>query len=318
MGSFYNSIMSSGKRVVLALSVVSLVVAIEPRAAAAQLDGQALVTTVATLASAEFAGRRTGSAGGLKARAWVADSFTTIGLATLDGKYVFPFRFTHNKVEYTDAANVVGLCRGTTGAPETVVLSAHYDHLGVRNGALHPGADDNASGIAVLLAIAAECQRRPFRHDTLFVAFDGEEQGLQGAREFVARPPVAKERLALNINLDMVSRSSKGELYAAGTYHWPATKRPLEDVAKRAAVKLLFGHDKPEKTSGVDDWTLQSDHGPFHTAGIPFVYFGVEDHPDYHQPTDTADKIDPTFFRQSAQTILDAVITLNAALPFGK
>jgi Zn-dependent M28 family amino/carboxypeptidase len=310
--------MSSRKRIVLALSLAWLVVSTEPRAAGPQLDGKALLATIQTLASAEYGGRRTGSPGGLKARAWVTDRFKTIGLAPLDGKYQFPFTFMHNKVEYKDAANVVGLCKGRASAPEMLVVSAHYDHEGVREGVMYPGADDNASGVAVLLAIAEQCQRDALKHDTLFVAFDAEEHGLQGAREFVAKPPVPKERLALNINLDMVSRSSKRELYAAGAYHWPATKPSLDAVAKRAAVKLLLGHDKPEKTSGVDDWTLQSDHGPFHRAGIPFVYFGVEDHRDYHKPTDTADKIDPTFLRQAAETILDAVITLDAALPFGK
>jgi Zn-dependent M28 family amino/carboxypeptidase len=310
--------MSSIKRGLLVLGVAWLSVSTGPRAAAPELDGNALLSTIQTLASAEFAGRRTASPGGIKARAWVTDRFKTIGLSPLDGKYQFAFSFTRNNVEYKDAANVVGLCRGTTAAPEMLVVSAHYDHLGVRAGVIHPGADDNASGVAVLLAIAAECQRSAFQHDTLFVAFDAEEQGLQGSRTFVARPPVPKARLALNINLDMVSRNSRRELYAVGTYHWPATRPPLDAVARRAGVKLLFGHDKPERAGGEDDWTLLSDHAAFHRAGIPFVYFGVDDHADYHEPTDTPDKIDPVFLRQSAETILDAVRTLDGVLPFGK
>ena len=89
----------------------------------------------------------------------------------------------------------------------------------------------------------------------------------------------------------------------------------LEPVAARAPIKVLFGHDKPKAAAAIDDWTTQSDHGAFHAAGIPFVYFGVEDHPDYHKPTDTADKIDATFFCQVAATILDAVTALDRALP---
>jgi Zn-dependent M28 family amino/carboxypeptidase len=82
---------------------------------------------------------------------------------------------------------------------------------------------------------------------------------------------------------------------------------------------LLFGHDKPAALAGgVDDWTTQSDHGAFHAAGIPFVYFGVEDHADYHRPTDTPEKIDATFLRHAAETILDAVITLDRSLPVGR
>lgn len=263
--------------------------------AATPIDIKALMTTVRTLASAEFEGRGSGTPGGEKARQWVAQRFTTIGLAPL-----------------TSGTNVVGMCKGTGGGDDVFVMSAHYDHKGVRDGHIYFGADDNASGVAVLLAAAERCKRTPFKHDVIFAAFDAEEQGLQGAKAFVADPPIPKARLALNINLDMVARGDRGELYAAGTYHWPKLKPPLEAVARRAAIKLRFGHDRP--SDGKDDWTMQSDHGVFHAAGIPFVYFGVEDHPDYHKPTDTADKINPTFFRHSAETILDAVIALDRAL----
>ena len=87
----------------------------------------------------------------------------------------------------------------------------------------------------------------------------------------------------------------------------------LEPVRRAASIKLLFGHDMP--AAGRDDWTTQSDHGAFHSAGIPFLYFGVEDHPDYHKPTDTADKINPSSSIQAAATILDAVTRVDRALP---
>jgi Zn-dependent M28 family amino/carboxypeptidase len=294
---------------------------------APQLDGEAL----RTLASPSFEGRRAGTAGGRKARAWIVERFKTIGLPPVNGSYEWPFAFarTANKGkvdanrassgEAVDGANVVALCKGSNDAPETVVISAHYDHLGVRDGEIYPGADDNASGVAVMLALAEDCRRRRFAHDVLFVAFDAEELGLQGAKAFIAHPPLPLARIALDINLDMVSRSDKRELFVAGPYHWPKTRPPLEAVAKRAAVRVLFGHDKPASVAaGVQDWTNQSDHGPFHAAGTPFVYFGVEDHADYHKTTDTADKIDATFLRQTAETILDAARTLDAALPFDR
>jgi Zn-dependent M28 family amino/carboxypeptidase len=301
------------------IAVVLLLGSAAPGAQAPELDGKAIHDAIKTLASPAYEGRRTGTPGGLKARAWVTDRFKTIGLTPLDGNYLLAFTFTRNNIEYKDAANIVGLCRGTSGAREMLVVTAHYDHVGVREGRMHPGADDNASGVAVLVAIAAHCQRFPFEHDTLFVAFDAEELGLQGARAFLANPPVPKARLALNVNLDMVGRSRTRELYAAGTSHVPALRTPLEAVAKRAPLKLLFGHDRPTSDKGSrDDWTLQSDHGAFHAAGIPFVYFGVEDHPDYHKPGDTADKIDPVFLGHVATTILDAVLALDAAIPLGR
>jgi Zn-dependent M28 family amino/carboxypeptidase len=192
------------------------------------------------------------------------------------------------------------------------VLSAHYDHLGVRAGRMFPGADDNASGAAAILELAAQCMARPFRHDLVIVAFDAEEGGLNGARAFVASGLVPTDRTAVNVNLDMVARGDKGEIYVAGTRHSPALGPLLDQVASRAPIRVRFGHDAPG--SGHDDWTLQSDHGEFHKAGVPFVYFGVEDHPDYHQPTDTPDKIKPEFFAKAVTVILATLRALDEGL----
>ena len=101
----------------------------------------------------------------------------------------------------------------------------------------------------------------------------------------------------------MVSRSDKKELYVAGPGRWPLLGPLLQAPASRASIAVKFGHDTG---GGQDDWTQQSDHGPFHSAGIPFVYLGVEDHADYHKPTDTADKIDPGFLGGVAAFVLDA------------
>jgi Zn-dependent M28 family amino/carboxypeptidase len=208
--------------------------------------------------------------------------------------------------------NVIGRCAGTDPSLPVIVLSAHYDHLGVRNARLYPGADDNASGTAAILELAAQCVAVPFRRDLVIAAFDAEEGGLNGARAFVTAGLVPKDRIAVNVNLDMVARGDKGEIYISGMQHHPALKALLEPVAAKAPVRVRFGHDEPG--SGDNDWTLQSDHGEFHKMGVPFVYFGVEDHPDYHQPTDTADKINPEFFVKAVVMIHDALRALDAGL----
>jgi hypothetical protein len=87
-------------------------------------------------------------------------------------------------------------------------------------------------------------------------------------------------------------------------------------VAAAAPVKLRLGHDAPGLPPG-DDWTHSSDHGPFHASGIPFVYFGVEDHPDYHKPTDDVERIEPGFYVRAVSTVLSAVNALDAALARG-
>ena len=308
--------------VVVSLAVSALVLAscrapapgssIEAAASPSPLAPQRLMAAVQMLTGPDMQGRAAGSLGNARARAWILPQFTTIGLDRVGDAYLLPFSYTRDDAPGSYmGVNVVGRCADTSTDAPSIVISAHYDHLGVRSGEVYPGADDNASGVAVLLAIAADCQREPFRHPVIFVAFDAEEDGLQGARAFVANPPMPNP-IALNVNLDMVSRSETRELFAAGPYHYPAFKPVLDGVAARAPVTLRMGHDRPE--DGAHDWTTQSDHGAFHAAGIPFVYFGVQDHPDYHRPTDTADRVDPAFFADAARTILDAVRALDAAI----
>jgi Zn-dependent M28 family amino/carboxypeptidase len=292
--------------------VVFFTVCVGAQPAKLRIDADRLMATVTLLADPKFEGRAAGSPGGIAARGVVGEKFRLMGLEPVGGSYLVPFAFAGRAATpaKVNAANVIGLCPGKDPKLPVFVVSAHYDHLGVRDGVLYPGADDNASGVAVLLEVAAYCRKTPFRRSIVFAAFDAEEGGLNGARAFVASPPIAKERIALNVNLDMVSRSDKREIYVAGTYHTPDLKAPLQRVAKTARVKLLFGHDRPG--TGSDDWTSQSDHGAFHAAKIPFVYFGVEDHADYHKPSDTADKINRTFLVDVAETVLDAVLQLDA------
>lgn len=287
-------------------------VATQSRAASLRVDSERLMQTVTALADPKLEGRAVGSPGNLAARAMIVERFKAIGLEPVSGGYVHPFRFSRRS-EAMQGANVLGFCIGSESKLPWFVVSAHYDHLGVRDDVVHPGADDNASGVAAMLEVAAFCAKQPFRHTILFAAFDAEEGGVQGSRAFLSSPSAPKDRIGLNINLDMVSRSATREIFIAGTYHTPSLRAPLEEVARRAPITVLFGHDKPKAVAGgVDDWTNQSDHGPFHAAKIPFVYFGVEDHPDYHKPTDTADKIDRGFFVDVAETILDSLLALDA------
>jgi Zn-dependent M28 family amino/carboxypeptidase len=209
--------------------------------------------------------------------------------------------------------NLVGSVRGSATPDRYIVVTAHYDHVGVRNGEIFNGADDNASGTAALVELARQLRQNPPAHSVLIVALDGEEGGLTGAREFVRAPPVPVSGIVVNVNLDMVGRNDKGELYAAGTSHYPFLRPYLDSVATRSSITLTFGHDNRDGPRS-DDWTSQSDHAAFHRAGIPFIYFGVEDHPDYHRPTDVAERLMPEFFAGAANTVLDAIRTFDRHL----
>jgi hypothetical protein len=98
-----------------------------------------------------------------------------------------------------------------------------------------------------------------------------------------------------------------------GTHPWPFLRPHIEAVAQGAPVPLLTGHDTPD-LSREDNWVHQSDHYAFHQAGIPFIYFGVDNHPDYHQPTDDFEKVQQPFFRGSVQTIAAALTRFDRAL----
>ncbi len=274
-----------------------------------KIDAARLLEDVRALSADSMEGREAGTKGGELARAYVLRRFEEAGLAPLWQSFEQPFDLPSKG----KGVNLVGYVKGTKYPERFIVVSAHYDHLGVRNGQIYNGADDNASGVAVLLQLAAHYAgaARP-EHSMIFAALDAEEMGLVGAREFVKKLKAEKRDVALDVNMDMVGHNDRGELYASGTYYTPALKPALERVASGAPVKLLLGHDRPEQ--GHDDWTNQSDQYAFHKAGVPFVYFGVEDHKDYHKPSDDFDTLTQTFFVGAAETILDAVETLDASL----
>ncbi len=271
-------------------------------------DGRAVLVAIKTLTAPGMDGRATGTPGNAKARALIIERLTALRTQPAER----PFTFTSKAGAPMQGVNVVAACGGRRQDLPAIVVSAHYDHLGIRDGQTHHGADDNASGVAMLLAVAARCQTAPYEHPITLAFLDAEEQGLQGARAFIAES-LAGRPVALNVNFDMVSRSDKKELFVAGPGRWPLLGPLLKDPASRASIAVKFGHDTG---GGQDDWTQQSDHGPFHTAGIPFVYLGVEDHADYHKPTDTADKIDPGFLGGVAAFVLDALAALDRAAAF--
>lgn len=275
-------------------------------------DANKLIEDVRILSADEMGGRSADAPGIEKARDYIEKRYRESGIKDLFGfGYRQGFRIERSGKSPIRAINFVGQIKGKKRSDKYIVITAHYDHLGMRNGSVFNGADDNASGTAALFAIATYFAKNSPEHTLIFAAFDAEEMGLLGAKEFVANPPVAKENILLNINMDMISRSDKGELYAAGTYHYPQFKPALEAAQKKAKVKLLLGHDRPEL--GMGDWTNQSDHAAFHAAKIPFIYFGVEDHKDYHRPTDDFANIQPEFYVRAVETIIEAIREFDRA-----
>jgi hypothetical protein len=272
-----------------------------------RVDAARLIADVETLSSPAMQGRRTGTDGNRRARTFIVSRFRQLGLTPLGATYEQRFTFDGRR-----GANLVGMVRGTASPEELLLLTAHYDHLGVRNRVLHPGADDNGSGVAAMLQAAAWVARHPLRHSVVFIAFDAEEQGLRGAKHFVASPLVDLKRVRLMLNLDMVSRNDAATIFASGTSYHPELKEVVNRAAEGRNLKVVFGHDRPPKEAGgAADWTQQSDQGPFHTAGVRTLYYGVEDHADYHKPTDTAGRIPRAFFTEVAELVIATLIAAD-------
>lgn len=292
----------------------------QSRPAAPKAVSQDTITTVlmrrlSALSADSMEGRRAGSAGGARARAWIIRELQAMGVKPLGASYEMPFALRlRTPSPDSVGTNIVARIPGTAGSGPAIVLSAHYDHLGVRNGEIFNGADDDASGCVALLMIAERLRAQPPKHDVILAFFDAEESGLQGARAFVANPPLPLEQIAVDLSLDMIARQDGGALWVAGTSHYPFLKPLAEAAAKGSAVSIRLGHDTKDLKPG-DDWTNSSDHGAFHAKGIPFLYLGVEDHPDYHKSGDDADKVDPAFYRGTMEFAAALVRALDAAVP---
>jgi aminopeptidase YwaD len=192
------------------------------------------------------------------------------------------------KEEEADAYNVVGYI--DNGKPTTVIIGAHYDHLGWGGEgsrapgvhAIHNGADDNASGTAALIALAEFLGNKDdlTGHNYLFIAFSAEERGLLGSKFYVENPTHVIDNAAYMINMDMVGRLREGALQISGT---GTAAQWAEAIASSQCEGLSFKLDP----SGIGP----SDHTSFYTIGIPVLHFFTGSHDDYHKPEDDADKI---------------------------
>lgn len=291
--------------------LLPLFVLIYAFAGAQSVDSAQLMKDVSILSSDKMEGRMVGTKGSREAQLYIIQRFEQIGLEKKNNTYEQSFFFSNNG-ERIMGTNIMGYLPGKLN--DWIVISAHYDHLGIAknpvNGdSIYNGADDNASGVAGLLAIASYFKQHRPQHNLLFVAFDAEEEGLQGSKAFIDQSKDIIKNIRLNINMDMISHSSAHELYACGTHQFPKLKPFLEKADSNANAKLLLGHDDPNQ--GKDNWVNQSDQGSFYAVGIPFIYFGVEDHPDYHRVTDEFKTITPAFFYGAVQLIIKATQNLD-------
>ena len=259
-----------------------------------------LLQHIKALSSDAFEGRRTGTKGGIKARRYVINEFQKLDVLPLYKNYEQPFSFFEGGKQY-NGSNILGLIKGTEEPNKYIVVSAHYDHEGIKNGEIYNGADDDASGTCALFSFAEYLKNNPPKHSVILAAFDAEELGLKGSKYYVNNPIVSLKSIMVDLNMDMISRSDKNELFAVGTTSNKTLKYLISNFKQSETVKLIAGHDEADD---LENWTYSSDHGSFNKKGIPFLYFGVEDHEDYHMPTDDFENIQPDFYIESVKSII--------------
>ncbi len=244
-------------------------------------------------------GRALGTAGAGRARSFLVERFREIGVRPWQGRY------EHPALLEDAAVNLLGWLPGQDPDLAWLVILAHYDHLGIRDGEWYPGADDNASGVgAALLTTRRLLTEQPLRN-VLIVLPDGEEVNQVGSRSLVEEDLLPLDELGLVLNFDMLGRSDSGGLWVAGVSHHPQLEWLLNVGLEGTRLEVRQGHDTPSSEDSRYDWTEESDHAAFHRAGVPWLYFGIEDHPDYHSPRDTFERLDVGFLVASSETVAE-------------
>lgn len=286
------------------------------------LEIKQLRSDVEELADKKYKGREAGTKYEKSAADYIAKRFKEIGISPLGdkGTYFQVFKFPKTKDPHTGAEseefiegyNVVAWI--DNGSKSNIVIGAHYDHLGMGGAGsgslsdvedIHNGADDNASGVAVMLDIAAKLKvGKARRNNYIFVAFTGEEKGLYGSNNFLKNPPFYLNTFNYMINLDMVGRFNpeKG-MVINGVGTSPIWNNVL---VKSDTMSLKFSTTE----SGVGP----SDHTSFYLKDIPAIHFFTGGHEDYHKPSDDSDKLNYEGMVSISNFIVNLISELNSKL----
>jgi hypothetical protein len=271
---------------------------------------------VTALASDDMGGRFFRSPFAEKAAVWITGKFTSIGLTP--GVTSDSFRQPIDKNPET-GPNLVAVFPGPVSNGSAVagagtgyiIVSAHYDHMRPRRSGddkIYNGADDNASGVAGMLAVARAMKACSAAGQgpactVIFIAFNGEEAGLLGSMAYAKSPTVPLAEIRGMFNMDMISRGPARQIYIDGGEIGAPVTAALRSANEAIGLKL--------RTDEHPDWLNRSDQGPFLAKKVPAVLFSVEDHEDYHQVTDEVAKIDASLAAEVAQLVALAAIDMS-------
>ncbi|MBL4744977.1 MAG: M28 family peptidase [Flavobacteriaceae bacterium] len=256
------------------------------------------------IASDEFEGRKTGTEGQKKAANYIRDFYSTNNILSplSNGTYFQPIPkdFFRGRSD-DDSENVLAFIEGTDKKEEIIVISAHYDHLGVRGRKIYNGADDDGSGTVAIMEIAqafkiAVSKGKGPRRSLLFLHVTGEEIGLFGSKYYVQNPIFPLKNTVTNLNIDMIGRvddahkTTPNFVYVIGSGKLSKELKSVSEYVnkKYTHLSLDYKFDAPEDPNR---FYYRSDHYNFAKNGIPIIFYFNGTHKDYHRESDTVDKI---------------------------
>lgn len=278
-----------------------------------QISPETFAAHVRFLADPALGGRAMGTKGNAMAARYVAEQFAKAPLSPAGDEGGWFQKFPANcRTDDHPACNVIGRldCPAGPGAP-TIVIGAHYDHLASRTGLdgnteVFPGADDNASGISVLILAAKALAGTPGRRcNFVFVAFGAEEIGFVGSHYYVRHPVAPLARTAALINVDQVGYVRENRLFMIGSLLSPVINRALGRVRGQAKAGLSI---VPIPASNTKNW---SDQASFARIGLPTLFFYCGQTRYYHTPQDTADRINYAGGARVARVVFEVVRAMD-------
>ena len=269
------------------------------------------------VASDEMEGRDTGTPGQKKAGKYLINQYKENGMSYPTGADSFyqtvPSEFMARPFspKLNDSENIWAFIEGTEKPEEILVISAHYDHVGMKNGEVYNGADDDGSGTVSLLEIAqafmtAKKDGYGPKRSILFLHVTGEEHGLHGSRYYSEHPLFPIANTIADLNIDMIGRrdaehkDNGNYVYVIGSDRLSTDLHNINEEANEKYTHLELDYKYNERNDP-NQFYYRSDHYNFAKKGIPIIFYFNGVHADYHRPTDTPDKIEYDLLTKRAQ-----------------
>lgn len=283
----------------------------------ASIKAEDLKKNLMVIASDEMQGRDTGSEGQKAAGRYMIDFYKNLGISYPQalGEYyqhIPKEALKSRRGDLPDSENILAFIQGTEKPEEIVVVSAHYDHVGTKDGVVYNGADDDGSGTVAVMEIAeafkqAAKEGKGPKRSVLFLHVTGEEHGLLGSKYYSEHPVFDLKNTVVDLNIDMIGRSDKENegknyVYVIGSEMLSSELKKINVAANQAThqLELNYKYDDPKDPQRL---YYRSDHYNFAKNGVPVAFFFDGIHEDYHKPTDDPEKIDYPLLQKRAQLV---------------